>query len=140
MTGLLHTARGLARGAADAARLALRRGAVVGVALLIAGLAAAFLVAAGYLGLRFLIGPGLAALATGAILLTCAAGVLAMANRMAVPQAPAWPLQTPPQIPPQTPPLARAPTPADAATMAVFTAAFLVGRHLADRRNPPDQS
>jgi hypothetical protein len=123
MNALLQPVQDLARGALDAMRAALRRGALVGAALLIATLGAAFLVFAGYIGLRFLIGPGLAALSIGAAFLALAAGVLLMARSAVPPDTSAPPLP----IPPPTMP----PRPADAATVAVFTVAFLLGRRLA---------
>ncbi len=127
--------REFARGAADAVRAALRRVALIGVALLIAMPGVAFLIFAAFLGLRDLFGPGLAALTMGAALLALAAGVLLIATRTALPAPPSAPAPQP-TAPDPTP----SPGPADAATMAVFTAAFLLGRHLADRRGPTDNS
>ena len=127
MTRLSQPVQDLASGAVCAVRAALRQGALVGAALLVATLGAAFLLSAGFLGLRYLLGPGLAALTMGAALLATAAGLLLMARnvgRAVQPIAPANPETTPPVTPAQ---------PADAATLAVFTAAFLLGRRLADR-------
>ena len=99
---------------------------------------AAFLVFAGYIGLRFLIGAGLAAKGMGAALLALAAGMFLLARGVR---------RTPPPAampPPQHPAKATSVQPADAAIIAVFTAAFLLGRqpaeHLADHNNHSDTS
>lgn len=130
MTSLWQPVQELARGAVLSLRAALRRGALIGVAGLIALVGAGFLVFAGYLGLRFLLGPEWAALAMGAALLILSGGVFLMAR--ATPPPPAPPQPTPQDAP--------SPQPIDAASMAVFTAAFLLGRRLAERwdlpRNP----
>ena len=128
MIYLLQPLQDLARGAAGKVRAALRQGALIGAALLVAMLGALFLILAGYLGLRVLLGPGLAAMVMGAGLLAMAAGLLLIARNawLAVP-----PVSLAPN--PQARPQATAPRPGDAATMAVFTAAFLLGRRLADR-------
>jgi hypothetical protein len=127
MSPLLQPVQDLARAAACALRAALRQGALICAALLIALPGAAFLLFAGYIGLRFLVGPGLAALAIGSALLALAAGLLLLARSVkrnvppiavATPQGNVKATQT---------------TSADAATMAVFTAAFLLGRRLAER-------
>lgn len=132
MTPLLSPIKDLARGAILTLRAALRQGALIGVALLIATLGAGFLVFAAFLGLQFLFGAGLAALTIGAALLILAAGVLMLAKKASPPDAPASRMHTPPE--------ATRPGSADPATMAVFTAAFVLGRHLANGRNPPDNS
>jgi hypothetical protein len=124
MNGLLQPAQDLARGAICAMHAALRRGARVGLALLIALPGAAFLLVAAFLGLRTLLGAGLAALILGLSLLAVAAGVL-LVGRGAVPSLPAPPLWTAPPV--------AAPRPADLATMTVFTTAFMLGRRLAER-------
>lgn len=62
MTHVVQLAPELAPRAVCAVRAALHRGALVGAALLIAILGARFLVFAGYIGMSFLVGPGLAAL------------------------------------------------------------------------------
>ena len=62
MTHLAQLVQELAPRAVCAVRAALRRGALVGAALLIAILGAGFFVFAGYIGMSFLVGPGLAAL------------------------------------------------------------------------------
>ena len=130
MTSLWQPVQELARGVTLTLRAALRRGALIGVAGLIALLGAGFLVFAGYLGLRFLLGPEWAAFGMGAALLILSGGVLLMA-RATAPVAPP-PVPSPTEVP--------SPSPIDAASMAVFTAAFLLGRRLADRwdipRNP----
>lgn len=128
MTSLFQPVEMLAREAGDAARAALWRVALIIAALLIASLGAVFLIFAVYLGLRFLFGPGLAALSMGTGLLAMAAGVFLIA-RGRVPKAGPKPVADPGQIRAS----ARHPESADAATIAVYTAAFLIGRRLADR-------
>jgi hypothetical protein len=123
MAGLIQPLQLLARGAGDATRAALQRAALIGAALLIAASGAGFLTLAAYLGLRLLLGPVLAALAVGVALLAMSAGVL-FTVRAKAPRTGQTPLADPRQ---------EQPTTADAATMAVFMAAFLVGRRLADR-------
>jgi hypothetical protein len=120
----------LAREAGDVARAALRRAALAGAALLIAALGAGFLILAADLGLH-LLGPVLAALALGTVLLAVSAGlVLALRARSARsrPMSHADPRQRQSATAPPAPP-----APADAATMAVFTMAFPIGRRLAGR-------
>ncbi len=131
MSGVLQPMQDFAHEAVCALRAALRRGALVGMALLIATLGAAFLVFAAYIGLRFLLGPGLAALVLGLALLALAAGVLFVARPSGRNIAAPPPTTHPPTTPPR---------PADAATMAVFTAAFVLGRRLADRLNSSTKS
>jgi hypothetical protein len=128
MIGLIRPLQQLAREAGDATRAALRHAALVGFALLIAALGAGFLILAAYLGLRFLLGPVLAALVLGTVLLAVSAG-LGLTLRARSPRARPLPLADLRQGRPATAP----PTPADAATMAVFMLAFLIGRRLADR-------
>jgi hypothetical protein len=126
MSALLQPVQDLARGAAFAMRATLRRSALVCAALLVASLGAAFLIVAGYIGLRFLVGPGLAALIMGGALLALAAGLLFLAQsakQITLPGTVANPKGPSATTPPQ---------PGEAATMAVFTAAFLLGRQLAD--------
>ena len=131
MTRMWHPVQELARGVTSSLRAALRRGALIGVAGLIATLGAGFLVLAGFLGLRHLLGPGWAALCMGAALLALAGAVLLLARAARPPATPdALP---PPPSPAETPP----PQPIDAASMAVFMAAFLMGRRLADRWASP---
>jgi hypothetical protein len=117
----------LARAASCAVRAALRRSAMVGAALLIATLGAAFLVLAAYTGLRTLLGPGLAALTMGMALLALAAGLMLFARNRARTIPPS--AMAPPPSFEQAPP----PPPEDTPTVAVFVAAFLLGRQLADR-------
>lgn len=126
MAALLQPLQDAVRGAACALRAALRRGAVIAAALLIASLGAAFVVFACYIGLRVLIGPGFAALALGAVLLAIAAGILLLAQSAKPPLRPVAPAA------PTAPPAAMPSRPADALTTAVFTVAFLLGRQLAD--------
>lgn len=126
MTPLLRPVQELACGAALSLRATLRRGALLSLAGLIALLRAGFLVFAGYLGLRPLLSPDWAAFALGAALLVLAGGVLLMARTTA-----------PPPATPQPTPIATPPQPFDAASMAVFTVAFLLGRQLADRWGTP---
>jgi hypothetical protein len=128
MTGLIQPLQLLARGTCDAARTALRRAVLIGAALLIAIMGAGFLILAAYLGLRFLLGPGLAALVLGVALLAVSAGLF-LTVRAKVQIAGPQPLADPPQRQPITAP----PASEDAATLAVFTMAFLLGRRLADR-------
>lgn len=128
MTGLAQPFRSLACAARFAARAAARRVALIGAALLVAALGAGFLLLAGFLGLGLLFGPGVAALVMGAALLGAAAGLFLMARGPDQPP--------PPQVTSRPDPARKSPVPpeaADAATMAVFTAAFLLGRYLAGR-------
>jgi hypothetical protein len=128
MNGLIQPIQLLAREAGDATRAALQRAALAGAALLIAALGAGFLILAAYLGLRLLLGPVLAALVLGAVLLAVSAGI-GLTLRARSPRTRPLPLADLRQRRPATEP----PTPADAATMAVFMLAFLIGRRLADR-------
>jgi hypothetical protein len=137
MTPLSQLLQDLARGADCALRAALARGALVGAGLLIAASGAGFLVLAGYVGLRFLVGPGLAALILGLALLTTAAGVLVLAQTAGQADGPSPPAAPAPADTPQS---GNPPRPADPATLAVFTAAFLLGRLLAARYDPSRHS
>lgn len=128
MAGLFQPIQLLAREAREATRAALQRAVLIGVALLIAIMGAGFLILAAYLGLRFLLGPGLAALVLGVALLAVSTGLF-LAVRAKAQIAGPKPLADPPQRQPITAP----PAPADAATLAVFTMAFHIGRRLADR-------
>ena len=132
ITALLANLQAQARIATCAARAVLRGGMLA----LIAGLAglagAGLLVFAAYTGLRPVFGPALAALATGVVLLLLAA---LAADRSGLPSL----LRTPPAPADRSPLPASAPIPPEslsvpAATMAVFTAAFVLGRSIADRR------
>lgn len=125
MNFLFQPVQSVVRGAV---RAALRQGALIGAALLASILGVGFLIFAGYLGLRFLLGPGGAATVMGAVLLALAAGLLMIGNR-------AGRTVQPNVLAParQTPSQATAPRPGDAAAMAVFSAAFLLGRRLADQ-------
>lgn len=130
MTLVFQPVQDLMRGATSALRDALRRAVLSAVAGLIAAVGGAFLLGAAFMGLRMLMGPGLAALVIGLALLAVAAGLLAL---FAQPKT-----VTPSPLPPKTDsPSAPPDRSADAATAAVFTAAFLLGRRLADWRNPP---
>lgn len=128
MIGLIQPLQVLAREAGDATRAALRRTALIGVALLIATMGAGFVVLAAYLGLRLVLGPVLAALFLGVALLAVSAGLFLTVQAKA-PKAKPKSFADPRQRQPITVP----PAPADATTMAVFTVAFLIGRRLADR-------
>ena len=125
MPGLIQPFKLLAREAGDAARAVLLRGALIAIAGLTAVLGIGFLLFAAYVGLRDLLGPGLAALVMGAALLVLAA-TLILINRKSgqriKPIVPAGPLQEQPPHPAT-----------DAATTTVFVAAFLLGRQLSDR-------
>lgn len=103
-------------------RTLLWRGALLAVASLIGAVALGFLLFAGFVALRLALGPGVAALVMGAGLLLVAAVIVAVAARSTPPPVPAAAAAP---VVPKT---------ADAASMAVFTAAFVIGRYLADRR------
>jgi hypothetical protein len=131
----LQPFRLLARGAGDAARSTLRHGALVGFALIIAALGLGFVSLAAYVGLRFLIGPGFAALTIGLALLATAGALLVLSHRKR-PELP-----SPPPFGSGLDDAAKATqAPAEAAAMAVFTAAFVVGRTLADHYGPARNS
>lgn len=133
MNRLLPPFQDLARGAACAVRAALRRAALTGAALLIGALGAAFGVLAVFLGLSLVMGSALAALTMGAALLATAA-VLGLIAREA--GRTTHPVTPPPQANRDTSP----PTAANTATIAVFTAAFLLGRRLTNRRGSSNNS
>ena len=135
MNRLLPLVQDLAGGLARALRAALWRSALIGVAGLLAGLAIGFLGLAAFLGLKTLMGPGLAALSMGAILLAMAAGVMVLASVLR-PKTPKPAPVSSPQTKPSSPPSA----PMKAASFCVFTAAFLLGRRLASQRGPSNPS
>ena len=115
MQALIGTAR-------QSLRTLLWRGGLLAVATLIGAVAIGFLLLAGFVALRLALGPGVAALVMGAGLLLVAAVIVAIAARSTPPPVAA---ATAAPVVPKT---------ADAASMAVFTAAFVIGRYLADRR------
>lgn len=121
----------LARGVVCALRDTLRRHALVGAALLIAALGAGFLVFAAFLGHLSGPGPGLAAMVTGAAALAVARGLLRIARTAGRSRRPGARVADPQECPHTAPP-----GPADAAIVAVFAAAFLPGRQLADWWDP----
>lgn len=128
MTGLVQPFKHMAREATDAARAALRRALLIALATLIAALGLGFLLAATFVGLQVRLGAGLAALTIGAALLAVALAVILFATRSENGAAPA----IPPDLGKEH--SANPPTHAgDPATTAVFVAAFLLGRQLADR-------
>ena len=116
MTGLLKTAaRGLAR-----------RAALMLAAGLVGAVGCGFLGHAGFAGLRLVVGPELAALIMGIACLVIAAVLASAASGERQARATGQPgpvPASPADIPPRDP-----------VTMAVFTAAFVLGRRLADRR------
>ncbi len=128
MTGLFQPVEILAREAGNAARAAFLRVALIGAAAMVAVLGAGFLIFAAYLGLCYLLAPGLAAVAMGSALLAAAGGVFLIARGKLRRDKP-----IPRADPDQRRASARRAEPTDATTIAVFTAAFLIGRHLADR-------
>lgn len=89
-----------------------------------------FLVFAGYAALRHELGPELAALITGLILLALAGGLVLIAQRGAAKPDPLPPARVSTPQPAATPSTG---PPPDPATLAVFTAAFVLGRRLAAR-------
>lgn len=97
--------------------LLLRRGLLMGAALLVASLGAGFLLLAGFVALRHAFGMVPAALIMGTSLLLLAAALALAASNQVRPAPP--------------PPTAK---PADPATMAAFTTAFVLGRYLAGRK------
>ena len=97
--------------------LLLRRGLLMGAALLVAVLGAGFLLLAGFVALRHAFGMVPAALIMGTSLLLLAAALVLAASNQVRPAPP--------------PPTAK---PADPATMAAFTTAFVLGRYLAGRK------
>ncbi len=128
MTSVPTLVQGLARGAVAALHAAMQRALLTAAAVLFGTLGAGFLLFAGFLGLRFLMGPGLAALTLAVVLLAMTVVLLIMARP--IQRVPA-PTTAPPALTPSTP------APAETAGAVVFTAAFLLGRHLADRWRLP---
>lgn len=127
MSGQFQPFKLLAREAGHIARAALRRGALISVAVLIATLGLGFLLFATFVGLRDLLGPGIAALVMGAALLVFAVTLVLIAR------GPGPGIKT--SVPAHTPqgyPITQTSTATDAATTAVFVAAFLLGRQLSD--------
>jgi hypothetical protein len=118
----------MAREAGEAARGFLWRGAPAAAEGLIGLVGAGFVIFAGYAALRPVTGPALAALVTGVVLIVLAVGLAWLSSYLdpARRQRAAGP-------PPPLQPAAR-PQPEDAASMAAFTAAFVLGRWLADNR------
>ncbi len=121
----------LARKAACALRMALRRAALTAAAMGIATLGAAFVVYAGFLGLAVLMGPGFAALSMGLAFLATAACLLLLARANGHTAR-----FTPPAPDAARHPIGGPQTPLNAATVAIFTLAFLLGRRLINRRGP----
>jgi hypothetical protein len=122
----------LARGASDAARAALWRGEVAAAIWVTALVGSGFLVFAAYAAMRPALGPAFSALLTGGALI-CAAVVAAEASgQLALLRKPE-PKAAPQQALP-TGPVGEQPKAAEATAMAVFTAAYVLGRRLADRQ------
>lgn len=133
MNRLLPPFQDLARGAACAVRAALRRAALAGAAVLIGALGAVFGLLAVFLGLSLVMGAALAALSMGFALLVTSAVLVLIARNMG--HAP-HPVTSPPRANRD----AAQPTLDNTATIAVFTAAFLLGRRLTNRRGPSKNS
>jgi multisubunit Na+/H+ antiporter MnhC subunit len=93
----------------------------------IAAVGCGFVIFAAFSGLRLLLGPELAALGVGTLLLALAA---LLARSSSVPDDQVQTEASEP-LPPTNP--TAPPQPSDPATLAVFTAAFVLGRRLADR-------
>lgn len=129
--GLFSPAGVMAREAGEAARGFLWRGAPAAAEGLIGLVGAGFVIFAGYAALRPVTGPALAALVTGVVLIVLAVG-LAWLSRYLDPARRQRAAGPPPPLLPAAP--AARPQPEDAASMAAFTAAFVLGRWLADRR------
>lgn len=110
------------------ARGMLRRAALLSAAGLIGAVGCGFVVFAGFAALRLAIGPELSALAVGVALLVLA---VVLARFSLIPGAELR--VTEGDLPPLKPSAAPV-RPADPATLAVFTTAFVMGRRLADRR------
>ena len=123
-TQLLQT---LAQDAKEAARAMLRRGLIVGLALLIGSVGLGFLLFAVWDTLRLALGAGMAALVIGAGLLVASASLVLIAGRAARPRHPRAQAKPSPDQPPN--PLLGS----ESAAMAAFTAAFVIGRLLANR-------
>lgn len=125
-----HSAQALVRALPHLARALLWRGAYLAAAGLIGAAGCGFVVFAGYATLRQSLGPELAALLTGIALLGLAAALVRFSGiGRSVPQ-----IEPPADLPPVAPLTAPPQRTADPATMAVFTAAFVLGRGLANRR------
>ncbi|OYU77433.1 MAG: hypothetical protein CFE32_05640 [Alphaproteobacteria bacterium PA3] len=141
MTGPAVLVQGFARGAKlalhAALHAALRRALLAAAAALAGTLAAGFLVFAGFLGLQFLMGPGLAALTMGMALLALAAGLLLVARQKQPPSLGQAATPAAPSPSPSPYQCSATPRPTEAAGLVVFTAAFLLGRRLADRWRLP---
>ena len=121
------SAQALARRFGDCARATLRRGAVLVAAAIISAVGCGFLIFAAFAGLRLVLGPELAAFGIGTFLLTLAA-LLARSSSAPDGQEQTEVSEPLPPFSPTAPP-----QPSDPATLAVFTAAFVLGRRLADR-------
>lgn len=112
----------LASGFGRKAKGAVRRAALTAAAGVMGAVGCGFLLFAAFAALRLLVGPELAALGIGIVLLALAALLLRLARgHSAEPQPVA--VVTPKAATP----------PADPITLAVFTVAFVLGRRLADR-------
>jgi len=103
-------------------RATVRRAALSITASVIAAAGCGFVVFAAFAALRLLVGPELGALGVGIALLVLASLLLRLAQRHRAEPEPAAGVAPP-----------NAASPADPATLAVFTVAFVLGRHLADR-------
>jgi hypothetical protein len=121
------SAQALARRFGDCARATLRRGALLAAAAIIAAVGCGFVIFAAFAGLRLLLGPELAALGIGTLLLALAA-LLARSSSTPDGQEQTEASEPLPAFSPTAPPQS-----SDPATLAVFTAAFVLGRRLADR-------
>lgn len=110
------------------ARGMLRRVVLMSVAGLIGAVGCGFVVFAGYTALRLLIGPELSALVVGFVLLALAA----LLARFSSVRRDALQIKEDDPLPMK--PAAAPGQLADPATLAVFTAAFVLGRRLADRQ------
>lgn len=121
----------MAREAGEAARGFLWRGAPAAAEGLIGLVGTGFVVFAGYAALRPVIGPALAALATGAVLIALAVLLARLSGHLDTSRSPE---EAGARNPVQPPAPATPPQPQDAVTMAAFTAAFVLGRWLADNR------
>lgn len=122
----------MAREAGEAAREFLWHGAPAVAEGLIGLVGAGFVIFAGYAALRPVTGPALAALVTGVVLILLAVVLARLLGhfdpaRKAKAVGPLPVLQPPAPVP--------RPQPEDAATMATFTAAFVLGRWLARTRD-----
>lgn len=118
----------LKRALGDTARSMLLRGALMSAAGLIGVAGCGFVVFAGFAALRLVLGPELSALLVGTAMLALAAVLarfsLAAGHTLKVKK----PVDLPPLKPSPAPLQSTEPT-----TLAVFTAAFVLGRRLADR-------